>query len=150
MSEYKLKKTKVEEKVVGTYKKIEDGVVNAYKNVEDAVVGTYKKIEDQIKVTVGLGLPTSLNPDDITPRCRRIIESALAVGRTKQGKESGTEQILIALVGENDCAGCRILSNLGVHPHEFYNSALGNKRETENGEKKVSSFHGSTAFLSLL
>ena len=99
---------------------------------------TYKKIEDQIKVTVGLGLPTSLNPDDITPRCRRIIESALAVGRTKQGKESGTEQILIALVGENDCAGCRILSNLGVHPHEFYNSASGNKRETENGEKKSS------------
>ena len=47
MSEYKLKKTKVEEKVVGTYKKIEDGVVNAYKNVEDAVVGTYKKIEDK-------------------------------------------------------------------------------------------------------
>ena len=45
MSEYKLKKTKVEEKVVDTYKKIEDGVVNAYKNVEDAVVGTYKKIE---------------------------------------------------------------------------------------------------------
>ena len=38
MSEYKLKKTKVEEKVVGTYKKIEDGVVNAYKNVEDAVL----------------------------------------------------------------------------------------------------------------
>ena len=47
MSEYKLKKTKVEEKVVGTYKKIEDGVVNAYKNVENAVVGTYKKIEDK-------------------------------------------------------------------------------------------------------
>ena len=35
MSEYKLKKTKVEEKVVDTYKKIEDGVVNDYKNVED-------------------------------------------------------------------------------------------------------------------
>lgn len=40
---YKLKTGKVEEKVVGAYKKIEDGVVGGYQAVEDAVVGTYKK-----------------------------------------------------------------------------------------------------------
>lgn len=47
MTQYKLKTTKVEKKVVGAYKKIENGVVNGYKAVEDAVVGTYKKIEDK-------------------------------------------------------------------------------------------------------
>ena len=38
MTEYKLKKTKIEDKVVGAYKKIEDGVVS---------VDTYKTIEDK-------------------------------------------------------------------------------------------------------
>ncbi len=47
MSEYKLKKTKMEDKVVGAYKKIEDGVVNTYKTIEDGVVNTYKNIEDK-------------------------------------------------------------------------------------------------------
>lgn len=47
MANYKLKKTKVEEAVVGTYKKIEDGVVGTYQKIEDSVVGTYQKIEDK-------------------------------------------------------------------------------------------------------
>ena len=48
MSQKKLKTTKVEKKVVGTYKTIENGVVKGYKAVEDAVVGTYKKIENKL------------------------------------------------------------------------------------------------------
>lgn len=97
---------------------------------------THRKIEDQIKATVGMGLPTSLNPDDITPRCRRIIESALSVSRGRQGKESGTEQLLISLVSESDCAGCRILLSLGVQPQEFFNATTGARRDGEAGEKK--------------
>ena len=45
MTKYKLKTGKVEDAVVGTYKKIENGVVDGYQAIEDAVVGTYKKIE---------------------------------------------------------------------------------------------------------
>lgn len=41
------KKTKIEEKVVGTYQSIESGVVGTYQKIEDSVVGTYKKIEDK-------------------------------------------------------------------------------------------------------
>ena len=48
MAELKLKKTKIEEKVVGTYQKIEDTVVGTYQKIEDTVVGTYHKIEDKI------------------------------------------------------------------------------------------------------
>lgn len=66
MSEYRLKKGKIEEKVVGAYKKIEDKFVDtflnedgsmktggmaekatsAYQKIEDGVVGAYKKVED--------------------------------------------------------------------------------------------------------
>lgn len=47
MTKYKLKTGKVENAVVGTYKKIENGVVEGYQAIEDAVVGTYKKVEDK-------------------------------------------------------------------------------------------------------
>ena len=45
MTKYKLKSGKVENAVVGAYKKIENGVVDGYQAIEDAVVGTYKTIE---------------------------------------------------------------------------------------------------------
>lgn len=45
MAKYKLKKDKVGDVVIGTYKKIENGVVDGYQAIEDAVVGTYNKIE---------------------------------------------------------------------------------------------------------
>lgn len=38
MAELKLKKTKIEEKVVGTYQKIEDTVVGTYQKIEDKFV----------------------------------------------------------------------------------------------------------------
>ena len=47
MSEYKLKTSKIEKKVVDTYKKIENGAVAGYQAVEDAVVGSYQKIEKE-------------------------------------------------------------------------------------------------------
>lgn len=99
---------------------------------------TLKKIEDQIKATVGLGLPTNLNPDDITPRCRHIIESALSVTRGKSGRESGTEQLLISLVSESDCAGCRILISLGVQPYELFNTSPKGKGEGDSKEGRAS------------
>ncbi|MBQ8055822.1 MAG: hypothetical protein IJ270_03285 [Paludibacteraceae bacterium] len=45
MNKYKLKTGKVENVVVGAYKKIRNGVVNSYQAIENAVVRTYKKIE---------------------------------------------------------------------------------------------------------
>ena len=47
MSKYKLKTTKIEKKVMDTYKKIENGAVAGYQAVEDAVVGSYQKIEKE-------------------------------------------------------------------------------------------------------
>ena len=47
MSNYKLKTSKIEKKVVDTYKKIENGAVAGYQAVEDAVVGSYQKIEKE-------------------------------------------------------------------------------------------------------
>ena len=77
----------------------------------------FKKVEEQIKKSVGVGIPTSLSPEDVTPKCRKIIETALNCATKKSG--AGTEQLLFALLKEQQSAACRILSSLGVSPYEI-------------------------------
>ncbi len=97
---------------------------------------TLKKAEEQIKSVVGIGMPTSLTPDDITPRCRKIIENALAMGLTMPLGEAGTQQLLTALLRESQCAGCKILMSLGVSPYEISlgNSGFDDTREGKNSK----------------
>ncbi|MBR2876894.1 MAG: ATP-dependent Clp protease ATP-binding subunit [Clostridia bacterium] len=78
---------------------------------------TYKKVEEQIKKNVGVGIPTTLSPDDVTPKCRKIIENALNTSKSKKGV--GTEQLLLSLLKEQQSAGCKILSALGVNTYEL-------------------------------
>lgn len=92
-----------------------------------------KKAEEQIKSVVGIGMPTSLTPDDITPRCRKIIENALLMGRTMPLGEAGTQQLLTALIRESQCAGCKILMSLGIVPYEI-SSDVSNSVEAGEGK----------------
>ncbi len=96
---------------------------------------TYKKAEEEIKNIVGVGMPTSLTPNDITPRLKRIIENALASVSSKISKEAGTEELLNSLIKESDCAGCRVLRNLGVSAADFTNSQKSDYGET--GSRKT-------------
>ncbi len=80
---------------------------------------TIKKTEEQIKAMVGLGMPTTLTPDDITPRCRKIIENALSMGNVQSGGEAGTQQLLSAMLREGQCSACRILKSMGVAVYEM-------------------------------
>lgn len=80
---------------------------------------TLKKAEEQIKNMVGAGMPTSLTPDDITPRCRKIIENALALGKASPLSQAGTQQLLNSLLREPQGAAFRIINALGVSPYEL-------------------------------
>lgn len=103
----------------------------------------FKKAEEQIKASVGMGMPTNLTPDDITPRCRKIIENALALGKNEPMGEAGTEQLLYALSREPNCAACKILSNLGVSSYDLINgystdgAAQENKKSTYSKTPKT-------------
>ena len=79
---------------------------------------TLKRAEEQLKATVGIGMPTTLTPDDITPRCRKIIENALSLGRSQPRKEAGTQQLLTSLLRENQCSACKLLASMGVAPYD--------------------------------
>ncbi len=101
------------------------GLLSDTRMVSATILGvkkiTLKKAEEQVKATVGIGIPTTLTADDITPRCRKIIENALALRNKKIGGDAGTEQLLKALVHEADSAGCKVIVALGAQPHEFFN-----------------------------
>ncbi len=99
------------------------GLLSDTRMVSATVLGfkrvTYKKAEDEIKNIVGVGMPTSLTPADITPRLKRIIENALSTARGKAIRDAGTEELLNSLLKEPDCAGCRILKAIGVSITDF-------------------------------
>ena len=86
---------------------------------------TLKKTEEQLKSAVGVGMPTNLTPDDITPRCRKIIENAIAMGTAHPMGEAGTEQLLGALLKENGCSAGKLLASMGVQPHEINGGSAG-------------------------
>ena len=98
----------------------------------------FKKAEEQIKALVGMGMPTNLTPEDITPRCRKIIENALALGRGEPSGEAGTEHLLNALVREPNCAACKILSNLGVNTYELINGYSSDGTSADNKKNNYS------------
>ena len=121
------------------------GLLSDSRMVSSSILGgkkvTLKKAEEQIKSVVGVGLPTTLTPDDITPRCRKIIENALALGRNAPLGESGTQQLLISLLREPQCAGCKILNSLGVAPYDISSDVLNSNdvadnKSTKNSEQK--------------
>lgn len=80
---------------------------------------TAQRVDQVIRRTVGVGIPTSLSPEDFTPRCKRIIERSLALARENSSSSVGCEHILLAVTGENDCSASYILSELGVSPGEI-------------------------------
>lgn len=118
------------------------GLLSDSRMVSASILGskkiTLKKAEEQIKNVVGIGLPTNLTPDDITPRCRKIIENALASGRNAPLGESGTQQLLSALLRETQCAGCKILSSLGVTPYDVSSDLLKGSDIPESKNSKLS------------
>ncbi len=70
--------------------------------------------ESAIRRSVGVGIPTSLSPDDFTPRCKHIIEQSVSLARKENSGYIGTEHLLSALLSEEDSLGCRILSESGI------------------------------------
>ena len=95
---------------------------------------TLKKVEEQIKKSIGVGIPTTLTPEDVTPKSRKIIESALNSTNKKGG--AGTEQLLFSLLREPQSAACRVLSSLGVSPYEI-TTDISNEINNENKKTQV-------------
>ncbi|MBE6889748.1 MAG: ATP-dependent Clp protease ATP-binding subunit [Ruminococcaceae bacterium] len=74
-----------------------------------------KEILSKLETLVGRGVPTRLGASDLTPRSRRLMESAINLASSEGSKTAGTEHLLRAIVLDRDCYASVILTELGAN-----------------------------------
>ena len=70
---------------------------------------SYEEMTKSVTALVGKGIPTSLSPENFTPRSKKILESACAQARGYFVLQAGPEHILLALLREKECSALRLL-----------------------------------------
>ena len=80
---------------------------------------TKEKIEEVLRLSVGVGSPTSLTPADFTPRSKHIVEYAVSLASVSGQSLVGTEHILLAIIKENEGLAVSIMAELGVSTSEI-------------------------------
>ncbi len=63
--------------------------------------------------SIGRGNPTLLTPEHITPRAKRVIESAIREAGAEGKSYVGTEHILIGILSDTDNYATRFIAELG-------------------------------------
>ncbi len=82
---------------------------------------TYADIEEELKRSIGVGVPTELQPDDFTPRSKIILETSVAFARQMGQQLVGTEHVLLAIAREGSCSATLLLSRAGVSMQDIVN-----------------------------
>ena len=101
---------------------------------------TVRQLRAAIIESAGSGVPVSLSPADMTPKCKKIIESAYHAARQTPVGYIGTEHLLYAILEEKDCVGYKLLTSLGINIQEMKSDLLaflgGGKRPQERTTAK--------------
>ena len=71
-----------------------------------------KKLSNAIKDYSGTGVKSKLSSKDLTPRARKILESAYNSAIEYSGGTIGTEHILLSLIEERDSVAIKHLKNM--------------------------------------
>ena len=82
---------------------------------------TYADIEEELKRSIGVGVPTELQPDDFTQRSKNILETSVAFARQMGQQLVGTEHVLLAIAREGSCSATLLLSRAGVSMQDIVN-----------------------------
>ena len=82
---------------------------------------TYADIEEELKRSIGVGVPTELQPDDFTPRSKNILETSVAFARQMGQQLVGTGHVLLAIAREGSCSATLLLSRAGVSMQDIVN-----------------------------
>ncbi len=98
-------------------------------------------LKDTIVNLAGIGEPTQLSPSHMTPKTKRIIETAAHEATRNQSRQIGTEHLLAGILHEEECVAVRILLSLGVSLNELRREVaeytLSNREEdTEKSEQR--------------
>ncbi len=72
------------------------------------------RLREKIEISIGKGSPTSLTPEDFTPRTKRVMQTAVITSAQVGHSFVGTEHLLVALLSERDSYAVKFLEELGV------------------------------------
>ncbi len=77
---------------------------------------TFEAIDGKLTASHGKGFPSALNPNDFTPRSKRIIHNATAQAAQLGHDYIGTEHLLLALLADSDSYAVRFIAETGADP----------------------------------
>lgn len=95
---------------------------------------TAEGYEKELKDRIGWGEPTSLTPENFTPRTKQILQVAAMAGARLNNMYVGTEHILIAIIQDESCYAMRFLKILGVEPDRVTRELMGSAAIAGEGE----------------
>ena len=75
---------------------------------------TTEMLSEKITASIGRGSPTSLTPEDFTPRTKRVMQTAIMTSAQVGHSFVGTEHLLVALLSERDSYAVKFLEEIGV------------------------------------
>lgn len=79
-------------------------------------------------------------PEEYTPRSRRILELSNREALRFKSTAIGTEHLLIAVLRENDCVAAQILASLGVQAQKVYQDiVLGIGMDAQSAKEEMAS-----------
>ncbi|WP_448900828.1 ATP-dependent Clp protease ATP-binding subunit [Eubacterium sp.] len=85
---------------------------------------TYEGVDRLIREEIGAGNPTSLTPDDFTPRAKRIIEISFQIARTMRNSYVSVEHLLAALLKEDDSYAVKFINELGTDSQRVFDDLI--------------------------
>lgn len=83
---------------------------------------TAKQLTELMVRAFGKNKQTMLTSDDITPCCKRILESAVLLSKEYKAASVGSEHLLMSLLKEKNCAAIMLLNELDVDITSLYRS----------------------------
>ncbi len=102
----------------------------------------FARVRDAVATLTGVGASSTVSPENMTPRLRKIIENAARESSMGAQSYIGTEHLLLALCCEQDCVGARILDGMGIPLSElisdcngFMNTAKGKGKQPKTKDK---------------
>lgn len=96
---------------------------------------TVEDIEKFIKEYIGEGVATRLSPDDLTPRSKRILDTAFRFARGMRHSFVDTEHLLMALLREGDSYAVKFINSLGIDENQLFEDIV--KETGRVGEDSV-------------
>ena len=75
---------------------------------------TFDVIKNKIEESTTLGSPTQLGFEHMTPRTKRILETAAYASSSLNSTYIGPEHILLGVLKDSSCFAVKILQDLGV------------------------------------